>query len=141
MPDRNLPQHQRHARGRLQQLQRFAHALVGLVDLVEEKNARDVEVFEFAQDQLQLRHLLLVGLADDDRGVDRRQNAAHVVDEFDGAGAVEEGKAVAHEIGGGDGNLDAHFMMARFLAGVADRGARFDRALALHGAGAGENGF
>ena len=32
-----------------------------------------LEVFEFAQDQLQLRDLLLVGLADHDRGVDRRQ--------------------------------------------------------------------
>ena len=42
VPDRNLPQHQRHARGRLQQLERLAHALVGLVDLVEEQKARNV---------------------------------------------------------------------------------------------------
>ena len=102
VPDRNLAQQQRHARGRLQQLERLAHALVGLVDLVEEQEARDVQVFELAQDQLQLRHLLLVGLADHDRGIDRRQRRAHVVDEFDGAGAIDEGVAVAHEIGGGD---------------------------------------
>ena len=36
VPDRDLPQHQRHARGRLQRGERLAHALVGLVDLVQE---------------------------------------------------------------------------------------------------------
>ena len=38
-------------------------------------------------------------------------------------------------------SLDAHLVMARFLAGVADRGARLDRALALDGAGAREDRF
>ena len=75
VPDRDLPQQQRHARGRLQQLERLAHALVGLVDLVEKQEARNIVVFQFAQDQLQLRHLLLVGLADHDGRVDRRQHA------------------------------------------------------------------
>ena len=141
VPDRNLPQQQRHARGRLQQLQRLAHALVGLVDLVEKQEMRNVLVFQFAQDQLQLRHLLLVGLADHDRGVDRRQHAAHVLDEFDRAGAIDEGVAVAHEIGGREGRLDAHLVAAGFLAGVAHRGACVHRALARNGAGAGENRF
>ena len=63
--------------------------------------------------------------------VDRRQHRAHVVDEFDRAGAIEEGVAVAHEIGGGDVDLDAHLVMRALPAGVADRGACFDRALAL----------
>ena len=141
VPDRNLPQQQRHARGRLQQLERLAHALVGLVDLVEEQEARNVQLFELAQDQLQLRNFLLVRLAHHDRGIDRRQHRAHVVDEFDRTGAIDECVAVAHEIGGGDRSLDAHLVMARFLAGVADRGARLDRALALDRAGAGENRF
>ncbi len=141
VPDRNLPQQQRHARGRLQQLDGLAHALVGLVDLVEVEEVRDVLVFQLAQDQLQLRHFLFVGLADDDRGVDCRQHRAHVVDEFDRARAVDEGVAVAHEGGGGDRSLDAHLVMAGFLAGVADRGARFHRALALDRAGAGEDGL
>ena len=141
VPDRNLAQQQRHARSRLQQLERLAHALVGLVDLVEEQEVRNVLVFQLAQDQLQLRDFLLVGLADHDRGVDRRQRRAHVVNEFDGTGAIDEGVAVAHEIGGGDRGLDAHFMAAGFLAGVADGGTRIHRALPLHRAGAGENCF
>ena len=40
-PDRNLAQHQRHARRRLQDLQGLANALVGLVDLVQEQEAGD----------------------------------------------------------------------------------------------------
>ena len=96
-PDRDLPQQQRHARRRLQHRQRLAHALVGLVDLVEEQEARDLELFELAQDQLQLRDLLLVDLADDDGGIDRRQHRAHVVDELDRARTIDEGVGVAHE--------------------------------------------
>ena len=115
-PDRNLPQHQRNARRRLQDLQRLAHALVGLVDLVEEQEARDLQLFELAQDQLQLRHLALVGLADDDGGVDRRQRRAHVVHELDRARAIDEGETVAEIIGGGEGELDAHPVVARLGA-------------------------
>ena len=39
------------------------------------------------------------------------------------------------------GELDAHPVMARFLAGVADRVAGLDAALALDRAGAGEDRF
>ncbi len=139
VPNRNLAQQQRHARGRLQQLERFAHALVRLVDLVEEQEVRNVVVFQFAQDQLQLRHLLLVGLADHDRGVDRRQRRAHVMNEFDRTGTIDKRVTVAHERGGGDRSLDAHLVAAGFLAGVADGGTRVHRALPLHRAGAGED--
>lgn len=38
-PDRNLPQHQRHARRRLQRRKRFADTLRRLVDLVEKQEA------------------------------------------------------------------------------------------------------
>ena len=38
-------------------------------------------------------------------------------------------------------SFDAHLVMARFLAGVADRVARLDRTLALDRAGAGEDRF
>ena len=117
------------------------HAWFGLVDLVEEQEARNVEVFQLAQDQLQLRHLLLVGLADHDRGIDRGQRRAHVVDEFDRARTIDEGVAVAHEVGGGDGELDAHLVMARLLGGVADRGAGLHRALPLDRAGARQDRF
>ena len=117
------------------------HLGLGLVDLVEEQEARNIEVFELAQDQLQLRHLLLVGLAHHHRGIDRRQRRAHVVDEFDRAGTIDEGVAVAHEIGGGDRELDAHLVMARLLGGIADAGAGIHRALALDRAGAREDRF
>ena len=38
-------------------------------------------------------------------------------------------------------SFDAHLVMARFLGGVADRGAGFDAALALDRAGAREDRF
>ena len=136
---RNLPQDQLGARGRLQQFQDVVDAGVGLVDLVDEQDAGNFPVFQFAQDELKLRDFLLVQFAHDHRRVDRRQRRAHVVNEFDRAGAVEEGIGVAHEIGGGDRQLDAHFVMARFFAGVADRIAGLDVALARDHAGAGED--
>src|SRR5579862_7187862 len=114
---------------------------IALVDLVDEQDAGDFLVFQLAQNELELRHLFLVHLADDDGDVDRRQHGAHVVDEFDRARAVEEHIGIAHEIRGGGGELDAHAVMARFLAGVADRVAGFDGALALDRAGAGEDRF
>ena len=48
---------------------------------------------------------------------------------------------VAHEVRGGDRELDAHAVIARFFAGVADRVAGFDTALARNGASAGKNRF
>src|SRR5258708_10601504 len=61
VPDWNLPQHQRYPRRRLQGRKRLADALVGPVDLVEKQKARDAEIFEFAQDNLKLRQLFIVG--------------------------------------------------------------------------------
>ena len=42
LPDRDVAQHQRHAARRLQHLERRADAGLGLVDLVEEQDARDL---------------------------------------------------------------------------------------------------
>ena len=136
LPDRKLAHDQRFARRRLQDLQRLHHLGLGLVDLVEEQKARNVEVFQLPQDQLKLRHLLLVGLADHDRGIDRGQRRAHVVGEFNRARTIDERVAVAHEGGGGDGQLDAHLVMARLLGGIADGGAGLHRALPLDRVGA-----
>ena len=83
LPDRNLPQHQWRPGGRLQGRQRLADALVGLVDLVKEQEARDLEILELAQNDLQLRQLLLVRLADHDGGIDGGKRGAHVVRELD----------------------------------------------------------
>jgi hypothetical protein len=138
---RNLPQQQLAARGRLQHRQHVMNGGVGLVDLVEEQEARNLLGFQLAQNELKLRNLLLVELADHDRGVDCGQRRAHVLDEFDRAGAIDESIAVAHEIGGGDGELDAHLVVARLFAGVTHRVARIDGALALNRAGAGEDRF
>ena len=87
---RNLPQQQLAARGRLQQRERLVDGGIGLVDLVEKQKARNVLLLELAQDELQLRNLLLVQLADHDRRIDRGQRRAHVMDEFDRAGAIDE---------------------------------------------------
>ncbi len=132
VPDRNLAQHQRDARGRLQRRQRLADALVGAVDLVEEQEARDFQLFQLAQDDLELRQLLLVGLADHDGRVDRGQRRAHVVGELHRTRTVDEGVAVAHEGGGGRRERDAHLVMAGLGAGIADGSSVVD------GAGAGD---
>ena len=139
LPDRDLAQQQRHPRRRLQNLQAFTDLLVGLVDLVEEQEARNFQIFQLAQDELELGHLALVRFAHHDGGVDRGQHRAHVVHEFDGAWTIDERVAVAHEGGGGDGKLHAHLVITGLLAGVADGGPGFDAALTLHRAGAGED--
>src|SRR5262249_35158386 len=110
-------------------------------DLVEEQKTRDFRVFEFAQDKLELRHLAVVGLANHYGRIDRRQDGAHVVDEFNRARTIKKRVAVAHEGGRGGRELHAHLGVARFLARVADRGSGFDRALTLYRAGAGKNRF
>src|SRR5664279_6419939 len=63
------------------------------------------------------------------------------MDEFDRTGTIDESVIVAHESGRGEGRLDTHFMLAGFLAGVADAGARIDRALARYGAGTRQDRF
>ena len=63
------------------------------------------------------------------------------MDEFDRAGAIEEGEAVAHIIDAGDIGLDAHRMGARLGAGIADAGAFAHRTLARRAAAARQNGF
>ena len=128
VPDRNLPQHQRDPRRRLQGRERLADALAGPVDLVEKQKARDAEIFQFAQDDLKLRQLFLVGFADHHGGIDRRDCRAHVMGEFDRTRAIDEGVAVAHEIGRGGGEADAHLVMAGLGAGVADGGSGIDAA-------------
>ena len=55
------------------------------------------QLLDLAQDELELRRLLLVGFAHHDRGVDRRQRRAHVVHELDRTGTIDEGIDVAHE--------------------------------------------
>jgi len=128
LPDRDLAEHQRHARGRLQHAKCLADALVGAVDLVEEQKARDFQIFELAQDDLQLRQLLLVRLADDHCGIDRGQRRAHVVRKFHRARTIDKSVAVTHEGGGRGRQRHAHLVMARLGAGIADRCAGIDAA-------------
>ena len=141
VPDRDLPQHQRHARGRLQRRQRLADALVGAIDLVQKQKTRNAEILELAQDDLQLRQLLLVRLADHDRGIDRGQRGAHVMRELDRAGTIDKGVTIAHEGGGGGGEADAHLVAARFGAGIADGSSGIDAAGIFNGPGSGQYGF
>ncbi len=138
---RNLPQQELAARRRLQELEHVVDGGIGLVDLVDEQKTRNFLIFELAQHELKLRDLLLVELAAHDCSVDCGQRRAHIVDEFDRAGTIDEGEALTHEIGGGDREFHAHRVMACLLAGVADRGPCLHRALAPDGAGAGEDRF
>ena len=141
VPDRNLPQYQRNPRRRLQGRERLADALVGAIDLVEKQKARNAEILEFAQDELELRQLLLVGLADHDRGIDRRQRGAHVVRELDRTGTIDKSVAVAHETRGGGGEADAHLVAAGFRRGIADGSPGVDAAGARDCTGARQNRF
>ena len=141
VPDRNLPQHQRKPRRRLQRRERLADALVGAVDLVEKQEARDAEILEFAQDDLKLRQLAFIGLADHDGGIHRRDCGAHVVGEFDRAGAIDEGIFVPHETCGGGSETDAHLVVARLGTGVADGSSGIDAAGLGNGACARQDGF
>ena len=79
---RDLSHQQLAAGGGLQNPEHIVDGGIRLVDLVDEEKARNLLRFELAQNELQLRHLLLVELADDDRGIDRRQRRAHILDEF-----------------------------------------------------------
>jgi hypothetical protein len=128
VPDRNLPQHQRNPRRRLQCRERLADALVGPVDLVEKQKARDAQIFELAQDNLKLRQLAFVGFAYHHCGIDRRDGGAHVVREFHRTGTIDKGVTVAHESCCGGREADAHFVAAGLGAGVAYGGPRIDAA-------------
>src|SRR5713101_6675834 len=141
VPDRNLPQHQRNPRRRLQCRERLADPLVGAVDLVEKQKARDSQIFEFAQDKLKLRQLAFVGFAYHHRGIDRRDRGAHVVRELHRAGAIDKSVAVAHETCRGGGEADAHLVTAGLGAGVADRGSGVNAADAGDRARARQNRF
>ena len=92
------------------------------------------EIVELLEDQLQRRHFLVVGLADDDRRVAAGERGARFLGEFDRARTIDEGEALVHELGGGDIELDAHAMCARFRRRIADRRLVGDLALALDGA-------
>src|SRR5262249_9114308 len=54
---------------------------------------------------------------------------------------IDERVIIAHEAGAGHRELDAHLVVARFLAGVADRIARIDRTLTLDRTCAGQDRF
>ncbi len=97
--------------------------------------------FELAHDELQLRYLFRVGLADYDRGIDRRDCRAHVVRKFDRAGTIDEVIIVAEELRRSEVYFDAHFVRTRFRAGIADRSACIDATCTRNRARAGENRF
>ena len=111
------------------------------IDLVEEQEAGNAAVLQLLHDQLQRRHALGVGLAHDDGGVAGGQRQRTFVLEFDRAGRVDEGEAVAEEGGVGNVELDAHAVVARFRGSVSNRVPVRHLALARDGAGANEDGF
>ena len=123
----NLPQQQLAAGRRLQERQHVVDGRIRLVDLVEKQEPRNFLILQLAQNELQLRNFLLIELANHHRGIDRRQGRAHLMYEFDGARTIDESVIVAHEIRAGDGDLHAHLVVARLLAGIAYRVSRLDR--------------
>ena len=114
---------------------------VGRVDLVEEQEARNAGLLELAQDRPAGPAACARPPRNDDRRVAGGRDASHLVQEFDGAGAIDEGHALAHEVGGGDVRLDAMAVGARLGAAVADGVAVGDPAGALDGARSLQDGF
>ena len=115
LPDRDLAKHERLTARRLQHRHDVAHARLGLVDLVDEEEMRNAAILELLEDELQRRHLLLVGLAHHDRRVAGGERVGGVGLELDRARAIEEGETVAEKIDGRRVELDAHAVMARLL--------------------------
>ena len=113
----------------------------GLVDLVDEDDAREADFVELLENELEGGRLLVIGFADDDGGIAAQQRGAGVLREFDGAWTVDEGVAVAEKGGGRRVELDAHAVGAGFRSGVANGGFLGDAALARNSAGAKQNGF
>ena len=141
LPDGHLAQHQRMRRGGLEIFQNLAHMALGLVDLVDEDDARQADLVQLLENDLQGGGLLRIGLHDDDGGVAAHQGGAGVLGELHRAGAVDEGVGVAQKIRGGGVELDAHAVGAGRLGGVADGRSVLDAALARNRAGAVKNGF
>ena len=74
--DRQLAQDQRLAAGRLQPRKNVARARLGLVDLVDEDDAREADFVELLENELEGGRLLVIGLADDDGGIAAQQRGA-----------------------------------------------------------------
>ncbi len=141
LAQRDLAQEQRRPARRLEQLQRVAHTGAGLVDLVQEQDARYAELVELAHDQLQRRDLLLVRLGDHHRQVAGGEHRLRLEGEFDRARGIQESQTFAHEVGRGDNRLDAHLVSARLGRIIADGIACSHCILPGNGAGPGKDSF
>jgi hypothetical protein len=128
-PNGDLPQDERHGRRRLEQLQGLADAGVGLVDLVEKQHAGDLAGLERAHGDLQRGDFAHVGFAHDDGQITADQRGVGIMGIFDGAGAINEGVAIAEVGGVGDIGFHAHGVGASLGGAIADRIA------SRHGAG------
>src|SRR5262249_15676219 len=133
-PDRDLAQHQRSGTCGLQDGEDVAHPRIEAVDLVQEQEAGNAAVFELLQDELQRRNALGIGLAHHDSSIAARERERALMLKFDGTRAIDEGEAVAEEAHIGDVELNAHAMVASFLARIAHRVPVGDPALARYGA-------
>jgi hypothetical protein len=105
-PGGDLPRHQRRGTDRRQRRQEIRQRAVGLVHLVDEEGVRHAQPLQFAQRRLQQGGLGRIGLGDDDRHVHRRQRRVDIGAEFQGAWAVDDGVAIAHEVEAGEVQLN-----------------------------------
>jgi hypothetical protein len=87
--------------------------------LLRKDDARQIEVIQLPQDELQGRSLLGVGIADHDGRITGRQRRACVFGELDRSRAINEGEAVAHETGASHIQLHTHGVGAGFGTGIA----------------------
>ncbi len=99
------------------------------------------QLVELLEDQLQGRHLLVVGLGDDNGGIATGQRIARLLGEFDRTRSIDEGEGFAEKIDGSDIELDAHAVSARLGGGITDGCLVADPALALNRTGSEKNGL
>jgi hypothetical protein len=94
-------------------------ARVVLVHLVDEEKARQPDLVQLLQYQLQRGAFFSSASQTTMAASQPMQRRARILREFDGARAIDEGVAVAHECGGGGIEFHAHAVGAGFRRRIA----------------------
>ena len=141
LPDRDLTQHEGLRGRRLKARYDFAHGGGEAVDLVQEQEVGESDVFELLQNHLQRRHALGIGLADHDSGIAGGKRECAFVEKLHGTGAIDEGEGFVEKFDVRYVELDAHAVIAGFRRRVSDRALGCNRSGSGDCPGAGEDRF
>jgi hypothetical protein len=102
---------------------------------------RRMKLVEPPQQRLQQTRAIRIGVGDDDRKIDRRQDRVRLAGKVDRARAVQHDILVAEILEPGHVEFCRKPSRPRLLAAIADRGSRRNRSFSLNGAGCVEHRF